>query len=340
MLFYHNIFVPLKYVPNLQLPLLKKEHLKMNIRKKPHKGFVGAFILLGSYILFQSPVQADLLKFMAFADEPKDNTYLTVYPEIQDLFESDNTLVLIVEPDGPPKQKYLVNVQIQNLNGKTVYNEQKDLELKRNKGKSYLHYLIVLDDEIKAKLSPGSIIIKFYIEGKPCQAKLLQYYKESIFNKNINNVVILPFYSSTDRFSDSGSKDEILATFSDVIRCEMERIAPVVIPPEAAASKFPTLKSKDCFEKPACRNELKNIFSDGIFITGDVNLPKSDSSLHGRDKDASFRLLIFNARTGENTQFRATNLIDPSDNEMDTMKALIKNILTHEGFQFHIRSLF
>ena len=310
----------------------------MNIKIKRPVGVLYALVLFTG-LAVQTPAHADLFKFMTLADEPKNNTFVTVYPEIEDLYESDRQLALIIGIEGPQKPKYPVDIQIQNSNGKIIYNEQKDLEIKLNQGKPYLHYIVLLDNDLKSNLVPGSIYIRLNLDGKPYKDKRLQYHKQSLINKNISKAVILPFYSQTNRFFDAKLKDEILNTFADIVRVEMQRAAPEVISPEMSGPKLSNLKIKGCLEHATCQTELTNIFAEGVFITGDVNIPKLNLSSQGAESEASLTLFLFNSRTKESVTFKSSLLMKVTDTELEVMQALIQDIFTKKGFLYHMRSL-
>jgi hypothetical protein len=310
----------------------------MNIKIKQPARTLCALVLFAG-LAVQSPAHADLLKFICLANEPKNNTFVTVYPEIEDLYESDNQLVLITAIEGSPKVKYPVNVQIQNSNGKIIYKEQKDLEIKLNQGKPYLHYIILLDNDLKSNLVPGSIYIRLNLDDKPYKDKRLQYHKQSLINKNVSKAVILPFYSHTDQFFDAKLKDEILNTFADIVRFEMQRAAPEVISSEMSGPKLSNLKIKGCLEHATCQNELTNIFAEGVFIAGDVNIPKLNYSSQGTESEASLTLFLFNSRTKESVSFKTGLLMKVTDTEREVMRALIQDIFTKKGFLYHVRSL-
>jgi hypothetical protein len=188
-------------------------------------------------------------------------------------------------------------------------------------------------------LVPGSIWIKLNLDGKPYKDKRLQYHKQSLINKNISKVVILPFFSYTNQFFNAELKDEILNTFADIVRVEMQRAAPEVIAPEISGPKLSKLKIKGCLEHAACQNELTNIFAQGAFVTGDVNIPKLDLSARGEEKEASLTLFLYNSRTKESTTFKSSLLMKVTDTELGIMKALIQDIFGKKGFLFHVRSL-
>lgn len=300
-------------------------------------GILYALVLFAG-LAFQSPAYANMPKFMILTAEPQNNTFVTVYPEIEDLHESDHQCVLIAEIQDPQKTTYSVTVQIKNSNGKIIYNEQKNLEIKLNIKKSYLYYPIALDNELKSKLIPGSLWVRLNIDGKAYKDKNIQYNKQSLISKNIPKAVILPFYSSLNQFFDTRLKDEILNTFADIIRIEMQRIAPEVISSEISGPKLSKLKIKGCLDRAACRDELINIFTEGVFITGDVNIPKLDLSAHATDKQAFLTLFIYSFRTKESATFRADRSMRLTDTEPEVMRALIQDILNQEGFSFHVKN--
>ncbi|RPI79697.1 MAG: hypothetical protein EHM45_01820 [Desulfobacteraceae bacterium] len=284
-------------------------------------------------------------EFFVFTNEPLVETFKGYYPEVEEFYESDAKLVFIAPSEYQKPEKYLVKVQLQNANGIKIYEGQGELNAKYALNQSFLYYPLYLDKEVKAKLAPGMVTARLYVDGRPYAPKQLKYNPESIINRNYNQVVILPFYSTGNRIWDYKARREILNTFADAIHCEVKRVIPATVNPYDSAQKIAGLDIRKCFKDPACLKHLRDTYGEGLFITGDVDVMNAPILRNiGVNKGGALGLeiqlevLVVNSKTWEIKKFRyAFNPVSLTVEE--AIKNLIKNVLYKEGLLAHIRGL-
>jgi hypothetical protein len=119
----------------------------------------------------------------------------------------------------------------------------------------------------------------------------------------------------------------------------VQRSVPEVVSAEIAGPQVADLKIQGCLEKAACQNELTRLFGEGIFITGDINLPEIKSGAQGVEKDGFLTLYLFNSRTKETATFQTRMLMKATDTELEILRDMIRDAFFEKGFIFHVRSL-
>jgi hypothetical protein len=275
-------------------------------------------------------------EFYILANEPLVETFKNAYPEVEEFYDSDTKLVFVATAEYSKPEKYLVKVQLQNPNGIKIVDEQRELNPKYSKNKPWIYYVLSLDKEVKAKLFAGMVTARLYIDGRPYGAKSLKYNPENIINKNFNQIVILPFYCTGDRVWDYKLKEDIINTFADAIHCEVKRITPSVIPPDLSKQKSMGLNIKKCFKDPDCLKNLRDIYGEGIFITGDVAVP----SYYFRSSYSRvvLEVMLVNSKTWEMKKFAHT--FEPSTMYApEAMKILIQKVLYQQGLWAYVRGM-
>ncbi|RPI75823.1 MAG: hypothetical protein EHM45_14350 [Desulfobacteraceae bacterium] len=275
-------------------------------------------------------------KFYIFTNEPAIETFKNAYPEAEEFYDSDVKLVFVAAADYSKPEKYQVRVQLQNNNGIKIYDEQQELNPKYHKTDPLLYYTLFLEKSLKSKLADGMVTARLYVDGRPYEAKQLKYNPENIVNKNYNQVIVLPFYCTGDRIWDFKAKNEILSTFADAFHGEIKRIIPATMPPDVAKQKVMGLNLKKCFKDPACLRNLRDVFGEGLFITGDMAVPVYN--FHGSYSEVSLEILVVNSKTWETRKFAhvfmPTTMLAP-----EAMKILIQKILYQQGLLAYVRGL-
>ncbi|RPI74722.1 MAG: hypothetical protein EHM45_17595 [Desulfobacteraceae bacterium] len=287
-----------------------------------------------------SPVRAGFKEpeFFVFANEPLVETFKGYYPEVEEFYESDAKLVFIAPSEYRKPEKYLVKVQLQNTNGIKIYEGQGELNAKYAMERSFLYYPLYLDKEVKAKLAPGMVTARLYVDGRPYAPKQLKYNPESIINRNYNQVVILPFYSTGDRIWDYKARKDILNTFADAIHCEVKRVISATLNPYDSGQKILGLDIRKCFRDPACLKHLRDTYGEGLFITGDVDVKEIPRARLAGTFQIELEVLAVNSKTWEIKKFKYTfNPVALKTEE--AIKNLIKNVLYKEGLLAYVRGL-
>ena len=247
--------------------------------------------------------------------------------------------MLIVELDSAKNPKHLVKAQILNPKGEIIYDEEKELEAQPGNRKPYVAYNIALDPELRSKLIPGSMSIKLYLDGRSFLIKQLTYQDQSVHKKQIAKLVVLPFYSTTNQFFDYKSKDAILSTFSDALKCEAQRYFSNVIPADISEKSVSEMNIKNCFENEGCRNNINKIFGESIFISGNVSLPAANSAWSNPEREVFLEVFLFDSRQIQMKKFRSSSQIKSGDLPAVIMKSLLDDLLVKQGFLLYIRSL-
>jgi hypothetical protein len=295
--------------------------------------FLMIFYPLQGYAAEKSP------KFMIFAHELMEGTFKEAYPEIEELYESDNQLVLITYDRVLKSGTHLVKVQIENAIGERIYDESKEVMVQNEKPGPCIYYTAPFDEAFKAKLMPVFVTIRFSLDGKSYEPRQIKYSAQNAMKKNASQVIVLPFYSSTNTLFDYSLKEEILNTFAGAIGHEIKRAFPKMISSDMVKAKRLDLKSKGCFKHPPCHKQLQEAFGEGIFLTGDVNIPNTTGWLT-TPKFAKLEIYVFNARTGDEREFKSDYIINgPGEKGADSMKKLIIDAFHREGLLLYMRAL-
>jgi hypothetical protein len=298
-----------------------------------------AILVMLSIHAWQGYAAEELPKFMVFVHEPMAGTYKEAYPEIGELYASDNQLVLVTYDRVSKSGTHLVKVQIENANAEKIYDESKEVKAREDRKQPCIYYTVPFDEAFKVKLMPVFVTIRFSLDGKSYETKQVKYNAQNRVNKNVHKVIVLPFYSSTNTLFDYSSKDDILNTFADDIANEIKRIIPEVISIDLTKPKLSGLKLKGCFDNPACCKRLQENFGEGIYITGDVIIPKSVHDWYRSDVETKLRIFVYNSKTNDKKIFEYSYLMKPGENEINIMKILLANIQHQEGLLLYIRAL-
>ncbi len=274
-------------------------------------------------------------EFYAFSNEPMRNSYSNCYIELQDVYDSDGQIYVMgwayVEKEGT----YVMELKMLNPKGEQIYTYKKDFKSDTEKGKTWVGFwnTIRLDPDLIAKLSPGNITINIYCDGKPLVTKQIKYTPGSIINKNVNQVVVLPFYSRASETIEYAYKDEVLNTMAYAVTNEIKRIAPEVIPHYTAEQKLADKIPQKCLDDPVCRERLKKTFGDAIIVEGDVTLP------YYADYPIGLKITLLNTKTGEVKTYRNLMQCNEGSRRSDCMRALIRDSLYEQGLLAYIRGL-
>lgn len=274
-------------------------------------------------------------RFFVLNNEPMRNSYSTGYLELQEVYDSDGQLYVGGWADVAKEGTFVMELKLLNPKGEQIYAYKKDVKSDSYKGQPYVSFWnnIHLDQDLIAKLSPGNITINIYCDYKPLITKEIKYTPGSIINKNVNQVVILPFYSSTKSTFRYEYKDQTLNTFAYAVTNEVKRIVPEVIPHYIAEQKLTNQDTEKCIDNPACRERLKEIFGEAIIIQGDANMPKYVDELR------SLKIYVFNTKTGEVKEFKEVALCTEGGYITDCMRTMLKNILYKNGLLAYLRGL-
>jgi hypothetical protein len=297
-----------------------------------------AILVMLSIHSWQGYAAEESPKFMVFVHEPMAGTYKEAYPEIEELYASDNQLVLVTYDRVSKSGTHLVKVQIENANAEKIYDESKEVEARNDRHRPCIYYTVPFDEAFKIKLMPVFVTIHFSLDGKSYETKQVKYNAQNIVNKNAHKVIVLPFYSSTNTLFDYSSKDDILNTFADAIGNEIKRMIPEVIGCDITKTKVSGLRLKGCFENPACCKRLQGNFGEGIYIIGDISIPKSDAGKYAISKVSKLELFVMNTRTDDKKIFKFAYNMGPAEKELDVIKKLIAQIFYQEGLMVYIRA--
>jgi hypothetical protein len=310
--------------------------------KVGREGYVFLMGMTIFFLMFFYPLQGQASerspKFMVFIQEPMAGTYKEAYPEIEELYASDNQLVLVTYDRVSKSGTHLVKVQVENADGERIYDESKEIKASDDKQRPYIQYIVPFDEAFKAKLKPVFVTIRFSLDGKAYEARQIRYHAQNPMRQVTAKIIVLPFYSSTNTLFDYYSKDAILSTFADAIGCEIKRIFRDVVPFDGVRSRLSGVKIQGCFKDPACLKILQETYGEGIYITGDILLPKLTGGFY--TKEARFTLYVFNTRTGDEKIFKSVYIITGrGEKEADVMKKLMVNAFFQEGFLLYLRAL-
>jgi hypothetical protein len=273
-------------------------------------------------------------RFMVFANEPMGKSDELAYPELEEIYASDDKMVVVGWTEVPKTGTYSIRVLLQNGRAEAVYDEQKEVNAKIYEEKPIVLYenSIPLNAEFKTKLSPINTLY-IYCDNRVLVTKQLKYAPQDVHNRNIKQVVMLPFFSKAQETFDYRSKDRILNTFADALGCEIKRITPEVIPHYITEQKIADLKVSTCLQNPTCRARLKEIFGEGVFITGNVNVPKYTHEFF------NLQVYVFDSQTGKVQEFKSS-FTDESETYIEPkMRKIIKGILVKEGLWAYLRGL-
>jgi len=274
-------------------------------------------------------------RFYALSDEPMRNSYAGFYLELQEVYDSDGQIFVMGWADVEKEGTYVMELKMLNPKGETIYTYKKDVKSDTNKGEITVGFwnTIHLDPDLTAKLSPGNITIHIYCDGKLLDTKQIKYTPGSIINPNVNQVVVLPFYSSTQSTVERAYRDGMLNTFAYTVTNEVKRVAKEVIPHYVAEQKLSDKVPQKCLNDPACRERLKETFGEAIVIEGDVILP------YYVDFPYELKITLFNTKTGEVKGYKNFMLCTEGSKISTCVKSLIKSILYQQGLLAYIRGL-
>lgn len=276
---------------------------------------------------------------LVLPDRPMLNTILRGYAEIHEVYESDDMIHLeicfdrISKPENPK-----FRLAIKNNKGETIYDKTwtdkvepyhiEDLQL--------LYYYcydlqIPFNQELKEKLSSGDFIISFYMDDKPLGIKILEYIPASDINKNIKQIVVLPFYAETMYLVEKEVR-MTLDTLAYNIYLAAKRIAPETIPHYVAEAKLADISIPKCFSDPACLERLKQIYGEGVFITGEVKATTYQGN------DVEFHVYVYNTKTAQIQEFKCIFVAQRAYYQ-DFIKSVLNEILYNQGFLNYLKGL-
>jgi hypothetical protein len=274
-------------------------------------------------------------RFYALSDEPMRNSSPSGYLELQDVYDSDGQIFVMGWADVEKEGTYVMELTMVGPKGEQIFTNKRDAKSDTYQGQPYVYFgtKIHLDQDLIAKLSPGNITIHISCDGKPLVTKQIKYTPGSIINQNVNQVVVLPFYSSTNSTFTYDSKDWTLNTLAYAVTNEIKRIAKDVIPHYVAEQKLSDKIPKKCFDNVSCRDRLKEVFGEAIIIEGDADIPKYT------DDPRTLKISVYNTKTGDVKEFRYTTICVEGGYRSDCIRDLLKTVLYKSGLLAYIRGL-
>ncbi len=267
------------------------------------------------------------------AGRPMDSTFVTSYPDIQTLYESDKEIFFISYWENVSRsENHELKWELYNKNGVKVYDTiQRDVKIRSN---MFYPTQISLDKSIKDSLIPGMYTVKLYLDGDLVKTKSGEYVSKSILNKNVKSAVILPFHdTSIETNLRVNQSSSIINTFSSAFYHEVKRIIPWTTPHYISERTVGDLSEPKCFEDKSCLNKIDSMFKDDIFISGNIRLSKYLVEV------STLTVYVYNSKTGIVKKFSYSQNPGGDLTYSKLMHDLIKGVMYKKGFLDFLTSL-
>jgi hypothetical protein len=272
------------------------------------------------------------------AGSPMDNSFITSYPEMKTLYESDNEFFLIYYWDKYSMEKsrrsknHELKWELYNKNDVEIYNTiDKDVKIRPH---TFHSNKIDFDKGIKDSLIPGMYTVKLYLDGDLVKTKSGEYVPKSIINKNVNSALILPFNDiSVETNIPYNARPYIINTFSSAFYHEVKRIIPWTTPHYISETTVGGLSGKNCFKDRSCLKQIEILFENDIFISGNIRLSQYVVDI------ATLSVYVYNSKTGIVKRFSYSQHPRTGLKYTDLMHDLIKGVMHKKGFLDYLISL-
>lgn len=267
------------------------------------------------------------------AGKPMDSTFITSYPDLTTLYESDNELYFISYwKNCSRSENHELKWELYNKNGVSIYNTiKKNMEIRPH---MFYTNKVYLDKSIKDGLIPGMYTVKLYLDGNLVKTKSGEYVPKSIVNKNVNSAVILPFNDiSVETNIKFKASPYIINTFSTAFYHEVKRIIPWTTPHYISERTVGDLSGPNCFKDKSCLNKIKHMFEDDIFISGNIRLSKFVVDI------ATLSVYVYHSKTGVVKRFSYSQHPRGGLKYSDLIHDLIKGVMHEKGFLNYLISL-
>ncbi len=281
--------------------------------------FAFVFIFTGCVSSGHSPKTFSIL-----ATTPMGSTSPTAYLPMKTIYESDSELVLLASWGNVKTSKgHFLKFEIVNNQEEIVSSEiMNDFTVRPN---MYTSFRVLLGRELKKKLIPGEVTVRFYIDDVLSMSEKIVYDPKEITNKSDRKIVILPFIERCDYpvHWDEDDKSSIQNTMSISIYGEIKRIFPDTIPHYVTEQKIGNTFKPDCFKSEECINYIKGYFGNSLYVYGDHWIQRTT-----HDK-SWLNIVIFDPITGNMKKFSYSHR--PWETIPINMRDLLEGALYKEG---------
>jgi len=262
------------------------------------------------------------------AIRPVSHTSHSSYPNIREIYKSDDEIVLVSTWNPVGKSEgHNIRWEIYNSIGERVH-ASRDYYATIRPHMSFFH-TIRFDERIKNRLGSGTCKIKMYLDDKLQTSQDIEYVKRSIINHHIDGAVILPFRS--DVIAPFPIKP-YLNTVSNAIYGEVKRIIKDTVPPAVAEERIGDRFYSQSFTDTNLMRSISADFSEDLFITGSLYLGREAGDL------MDLTVYVHHSRMQTRKTFRYSSPI--RQGRYDRILAdLIQGVLYEGGFLDYLRSL-
>lgn len=273
--------------------------------RKHNKLIILLLILLITLISCNTTKKYNPKDFIIMSSEPMANVYLSSYPTIKNIYESDDQIVVVVGWGITDKStQHTLTISLVDKYNKLLF--EKSIEDVTMRHYSFYYFPIPLNMiKLNNKLV-GPLTVNLRIDDYLCKSQSINFDVKRIHNQNIDSIAIIPFIGSSSKSEAYIPVDEImphiLNSSAHALFCEVIRIAPNTIPHFVSEQNIGKRISLDCFNRPECISYLNNILDSNIFLIGEI---KIDTDYQNYGGFSSLMVYTYNVNTGKTLQFQS-----------------------------------